>query len=123
MVAWLVNHSWASFSKTQNYCGFHFSRERDKIIVNDDIVYYGQGLVFGIFKAVKLIDNEFNDWDKKYPYQVKIEPVVINKNGVSLKYLQQKIQIQRTGGASSNLVKLNDTEFNQVKQDMGVTNK
>ncbi len=91
--------------------------------MNDDIVYYGQGVVFGLFKVLKPVDKEFNGWDKNYPFQIKIEPVIVVKEGVSAKSLQKKIQMQKTIGASLNLVRLSDTEFSQIKRDIEMGKK
>ena len=117
---WLINHSWESFRRTQEYCGFMVEAERDKIKVGDKIVYYGQGLVFGIFEAASLVENEFNGWGKKYPFQVKFQPLPIpnnpTKQGLVAKGLQGKIFLTKAGGGSPNLVELNEYEFNKVKQ-------
>jgi hypothetical protein len=116
---WLVNHSWESFRRTQEYCGFISGAERDKISVGDRIVYFGQGLVFGVFEAVALVENEFNGWEKKYPFQVKIKPLEIQNNpvpkGVVAKSLQSKIGLAKMEGKSSNLVELTEEEFMKIK--------
>lgn len=51
---WLVNHSWESFKRTKEYCGFVSETERNKIKVGDRIVYFGNSLVFGLFEVVAL---------------------------------------------------------------------
>jgi len=53
--------------------------ERDRISVGDRIVYFGQGLVFGVFEVVALVDNEFKGWQKSYPFQLKIKPLGFDK--------------------------------------------
>jgi len=120
MSFWLVNHSWESFRATREYCGFISEDERNKIKVDDKIVYYGQGLVFGIFEAVALVENEFNGWQKKYPFQVKLKPLLISNNptkqGIVAKALQGKLYLTKAGGRSSNQVELNEYEFNKIKQ-------
>ncbi len=117
---WLVNHSWESFRRTQEYCGFISEAERDKIAVGDRIVYFGQGLVFGVFEAVALVEKEFTGWDKKYPFQVKIKPLPIPNNpvpkGIIAKALQSKIGLAKMEGKSSNLVELAKNEFNRIKE-------
>ena len=119
MKFWLVNHSWGSFRRTQEYCGFMSPAERDKIGVGDVIVYFGQDLVFGVFEAVALVDNEFNGWEKKYPFQVKIKPLEVPNNpttkGVVAKPLHSKIGLAKMEGKSSNLVELTEQEFGKVR--------
>ena len=117
---WLVNHSWESFHRTQEYCGFVSEAERDKIKVGDGIVYYGQGLVFGVFEAVALVENEFKNWQKKYPFQVRLKPFQIPNNppkqGIVAKVMENKILLQKSEGGSPNLIELSENEFNKVKQ-------
>ncbi len=120
MTFWLVNHSWESFRRTQEYCGFISEAERDKIAVGDRIVYFGQSLVFGVFEIVALVESEFNGWEKKYPFQVKLKPLEIPNNpttkGVLAKPLQSKIGLAKMEGKSSNLVELTAEEFEKVKK-------
>ncbi len=120
MKYWLVNHSWESFRRTQEYCGFMSPAEQEKVKVGDGIVYFGQGLVFGVFEAIALVENEFNGWEKKYPFQVKIKPLEIPNNpvpkGIIAKSLQSKIGLAKMEGKSSNIVELSEEEFEQVKQ-------
>jgi len=118
MKHWLVNHSWESFRRTQEYCGFMNPAERDKVSVGDRVVYYGNGLVFGVFEVVALVDNEFKGWQKAYPFQLKIKPLEIPNNpikgGILAKPLADKISLQKAYGGSPNLVELTEDEFNQV---------
>lgn len=119
MKYWLVHHSWESFRRTQEYCGFVKPAERDKISVSDKIVYFGNGLVFGVFEVIKKVDNEFNEWERSYPFQIKIKPLEISNNptkGINARVLQDKIGIQKAKGSSPNLVELTENEFNQIKQ-------
>jgi len=116
MSFWLVNHSWESFRRTQEYCGFMNPAERGKVRIGDKIAYFGNGMVFGLFEAIAFLDNEFKGWEKSYPFQVKIKPIVIAKGGLMAKPLQDKIQIQKAQGGSSNLVELSEIEFNQIKE-------
>jgi len=113
---WLVNHSWESFKRTREYCGFLSEAERNKISFGDKIVYFGQGIVFGLFEAIDLPDNEFKGWQKHYPFQVKLKPIIISKKGLIAKPLQDKIYLQKTEGKSVNLVELTEKEFNQIKK-------
>ena len=115
MTFWLVNHSWESFKTTQEYCGFISPTEQQKIKIGDGIVYFGQGLVFGAFEAIALVENEFK-WKKPYPFQVKLKPIAIAKGGLIAKPLESKILLQKSAGGSSNLVELTENEFNQVIQ-------
>ena len=116
MIYWLINHSWESFKRTQEYCGFVNPNERDKVQVGDKIAYFGNGIVFGLFEAIDLPDDEFKGWEKKYPFQVKIKPIIIAKGGVMTKPLADKISLQKAQEGSSNLVELSENEFNQIKQ-------
>ena len=118
MSFWLVNHSWESFRRTQEYCGFNDFAERDKIKIGDKIVYLGQGIVFGLFEAVGLPDKEFKGWQKSYPFQVKLKPIAIIKGGLMAKCLQDKVQIEKSKGKSPNLVELPENEFNQIKKSI-----
>lgn len=115
MKHWLVNHSWESFKRTKEYCGFQLESERDKIVVGDKIVYFGQSLVFGIFEAVTLRDNEFKGWKKPYAFQVKLKPIVLATGGLIAKPLEQKISLQKAAGGSPNLLELSEEEFNKIK--------
>lgn len=118
MKFWLINHSWESFRRTQEYCGFMNPAERDKVSVGDKVVYYGNGLVLGVFEVVALVDNEFKGWQKSYPFQLKIKPLEIPNNpiksGILAKPLADKISLQKAHGGSPNLVELTEEEFNQV---------
>jgi hypothetical protein len=116
MAIWLVNHSWESFRRTQEYCGFATQSERDKIKVGDKVVYFGQSLVFGIFEAATLVEDEFNGWGKKYPFQVKLKPVAIATDGLVAKQLESKILLQKSDGGSPNLLELSEIEFSKIKQ-------
>lgn len=115
---WLVNHSWESFRRTQEYCGFRSPTERDKISVGDKVVYYGNGLVFGVFEVVALVDNKFRGWERAYPYQIKIKPLDIPNNptrsGILARTLTGKIKLQKSLGGSPNLVELSKEEFYKV---------
>jgi hypothetical protein len=77
-------------------------------------------LVFGVFEAVALVENEFNGWEKKYPFQVKIKPLEIPNNpvpkGIMAKVLQSKIGLAKMEVKSSNIVELSKEEFEQIKQ-------
>ena len=116
MVYWLVNHSWQSFKATKEHCGFVAKEERDKITVGDGIVYFGQGLVFGVFEAAELVDGEFTAWKRGYPFQIKLKPIAISEEGVAAKPLEDKIQVQKAQGGSPNLLGLNEKEFELVKK-------
>lgn len=97
--------------------------EQEKVKVGDGIVYFGQGLVFGVFDAVALVENEFNGWEKKYPFQVKLKPLSIPNNpitkGLMAKQLQSKFGLAKMEGKSSNIVELSKEEFEQMKQAIG----
>ena len=116
MTLWLVNHSWESFKRTKEYCGFISEDERNKTKVEDKIVYFGNSLVLGLFEAVALVNNEFNGWEKKYPYQVKLKPILIAKGGLLAKPLESKILMQKADGGSPNLVELTEEEFKRIKE-------
>ena len=114
---WLINHSWQSFKATKEYCGFIFEEERDKIKVGDQVVYFGDSLIFGIFEAVALVNNEFKGWHKAYPYQLKIKPLGIENNpckGILSRTLKSKIDLQKLDCSSSNLLELTETEFEKI---------
>ncbi len=116
MKHYLINHSWESYMKTKEYCGFISEEERDLISPGDIIVYYGQGIVFGIFKAEKLVNDEFNNWKKKYPYQVKLKPVLLSPKGLIAKQLQDKFTLLKEDNKYQNLVELTENEYNLIKQ-------
>lgn len=116
MKYWVINHSWESFRRTKEYCGFDNLPDQERINIDDKIIYYGQGLVFGIFEATEHCYNEFRKWERNYPHQVKLKPIVIAKGGLMAKPLQDKIQAQKAQGGSSNLVELSENEFNQIKE-------
>lgn len=93
--------------------------ERDKINADDRLVYFGQGLVFGVFEVIALIESEFNGWEKKYPFQVKIKPLAIQNNpiikGLIARPLQSKIGLAKMEGKSSNLLQLTKEEFEKIE--------
>lgn len=113
---WLVNHAWESFKRTQEYCGFINENERNKIQTGDKIVYFGNSIVFGLFEAIALVENEFKNWEKSYRFQVKLKPIAITKTGLLAKPLESKILLQKSQGGSPNLVEISENEFNQIKQ-------
>lgn len=115
MKYWLVNHSWESFKASKEYCGFQTETERDKISIGDNVVYFGQGLVFGIFEAVALPNNEFKGWKKPYTFQVKIKPVVMSQGGLIAKPLESKILLQKSSGGSPNLLELTNEEYGKIE--------
>jgi len=115
MNCWLVNHSWESFRRTKEYCGFINESERDKISPEDKIVYFGNGIVFGVFEAEKLVDNEFKDWQKGYQYQVKLKPIALSEKGLLAKQLESKILLQKSSGGSPNLVEISETNYKDIK--------
>ena len=114
MKCWLINHSWDSFRRTREYCGFISPTEQQRIKVSDGVVYFGQGLVFGIFEAIALVENEFKGWAKPYPFQVKLKQIVIAEKGLIAKPLESKILLQKSAGGSPNILELNEKEFNQI---------
>ncbi len=116
MAFWAVNHSWDSFRATKEYCGFVSETERNKISTDDKIVYLGQGIVFGIFEAVELVENEFKGWKKPYHFQVKLKPIVLSEKGLVAKQLESKILLQKSESGSPNLLELNETEYNAIKK-------
>ena len=116
MKFWLINHSWESFKATKEYCGFISEAERNRIAIGDRIVYFGQGLVFGIFEAVALPVDEFKGWKKSYPFQVKLKSVAIAQGGLIAKPLEGKILLQKSFGGSPNLLELNEQEYNKIKE-------
>ncbi len=116
MVFWLVNHSWESFKATKDYCGFQLESERNKIAIGDKIVYFGNGLVFGIFEVIALPNAEFMGWKKTYHFQIKLKPIVIAEGGLIAKVLQSRILVQKSLGGSPNLSELTQKEFYEVKR-------
>lgn len=116
MSFWLINHSWESFRRTQEYCGFQSETERNNIKIGDKLTYFGNGLVFGLFEVIALPENEFKGWQKPYVYQVKLNPILIAKGGLTAKPLESKILMKKSEGGSPNLVELTENEFKQIKQ-------
>ena len=112
---YLINHSWDSYMRTKEYCGFMFEDERNLINLGDIVVYFGQGIVFGIFEAIDLVDNEFNGWKKKYPYQVKLKPIVLSQRGLIAKQLQDKFLLLKEDNKYKNLVELTEDEYILIK--------
>ena len=90
--------------------------ERDQISVGDIVVYFGQGIVFGIFEAIDLVNDEFNGWKKKYPYQVKLKPVLLSPKGLIVKQLSDKFLMLKEDNNYKNLVELTENEYNLIKQ-------
>jgi|GEM_PF-1554510 len=114
MKIYLINHSWESYMKTKEYCGFISEDERNLISPGDIVVYYGQGIVFGIFEAEKLVNDEFNNWKKKYPYQVKLKPVLLSQKGLIAKQLQDKFTLLKEDNKYQNLVELTENEYSLI---------
>ena len=118
--------------RTKEYCGFMSEEERDQISVGDIVVYFGQGVVFGVFEAIELVNDEFNGWKKKYPYQVKLKPVLLSQKGLIAKQLQDKFTLLNQEKRSfsgprkiskfslgddnkyQNLVELTENEYNLI---------
>lgn len=123
MKFWLVNHSWESFKATKEYCGFQPESERNKISIEDKIVYFGQSLVFGVFEVGSLPNNEFKGWKKNYPYQVKLKPILIAQGGLIAKPLESKILLQKSSGGSSNLLELSEQEYFKIKEAIELKKK
>lgn len=123
---WLVNHNWVSFSRTQEYCGFSREWEQKQIQLGDKIVYFGDGLVLGLFEAVALVKNEFRNWQKPYPFQVKIKPLKLANNppkgGMQDDKIKGKLMITREKGGSPNLVPLTEVEFKEVERQLNGSN-
>ncbi|HLC79835.1 MAG TPA: hypothetical protein VJG83_05455 [archaeon] len=123
MKFWLVNHSWESFKATKEYCGFQVESERDKISIGDKIVYFGQGIIFGVFEAITLPVDEFNGWKKSYSYQVKLKSILIAQGELSAKPLESKILLQKSSGGSPNLLELFEQEYNKIKEAVTLNKK
>jgi len=111
--------------KTKEYCGFINKDERDLISIGDLVVYFGQGVVFGIFEVIDLVDDEFNGWKKKYPYQAKLKPMLLSSKGLIAKQLQDKFTLLKNNSRSfprvsseetlyQNLVELNENEYDLI---------
>lgn len=75
-----------------------------------------KGIVFGIFEAEKLVNDEFNNWKKKYPYQVKLKPVLLSPKGLVAKQLADKFLLLKEDNKYQNLVELTENEYNLIKQ-------
>lgn len=76
-------------------------------------------------KAEKLVNDEFNNWKKKYPYQVKLKPVLLSPKGLIAKQLQDKFTLLKDNSRSfprvsseetlyQNLVELSENEYNLI---------
>lgn len=100
--------------KTKEYCGFINKDERDLISIGDLVVYFGQGVVFGIFEVIDLVDDEFNGWKKKYPYQAKLKPVLLSSKGLIAKQLQEKFILLKEDQEYQNLVELTKNEYDLI---------
>ena len=113
---YLINHSWESFQKTKEYCGFVNQIERDIVNIDDIIVYFGQGVIFGIFKAISKPDNEFTSWKKPYPFQIKLEPILLCEKGLGARQLQDRFKLMKSDNTYSNIIELTEQEYNQIRQ-------
>jgi hypothetical protein len=120
---WLVNHSWESFKRTKEYCGFTSESVRNRISIEDKIVYFGQGIVFGLFEVISLPNNEFKGWKKDYPYQVKLKPIILSQRGLYAKPLESKILMHKAEERNSDLVELTKDEFIQIKKAIETNQK
>jgi len=65
-------------------------------------------------KAEKLVNDEFNNWKKKYPYQVKLKPVLLSPKGLIAKQLQDKFTLLKEDNKYQNLVELSENEYNLI---------
>jgi hypothetical protein len=104
--------------RTKEYCGFMFEDEQKTINKGDIVVYFGQGIIFGIFEAIDLVNNEYNGWKKKYPYQVKLKPLLLSQKGLIAKQLQEKFIMLREENKLSNIVELTENEYNLIKKSI-----
>ncbi len=116
MKHYLINHSWESFVKTKEYCGFIDKNERDLVNLDDIIVYYGQGVIFGTFKVIKKVDDEFTSWKKPYPYQIKLSLLFLSNKGLGARSLQERFKIAKEDHTYSNIIELSEEEYNKIKQ-------
>ena len=82
------------------------------------MVYFGDGLVLGLFKAEALVQNEFKGWKKPYPFQVRLTVLDIPNNppkgGVKSDWLKATIQETRDKGGSPNLLPLSKKDFETI---------
>ena len=120
---WVVNHHWESFKATKEYCGFKSETERNKISIEDKIVYFGQGIIFGIFETEKLVDYEFKGWKGDYPFQVKLKPIILSERGLLAKIIESKILLQKSKGGSVNLLEITEQEFDQIQKAIEESHK
>ncbi len=118
MAIYLINHSWESFYKTKEYCGFIDEEERNLVKIGDTIVYFGQGIIFGVFEAISLVDNEFNGWKKKYPFQIKLKELFVIKNGIIAKQLQDRFRLLKENNRYNNLIELSEDELKMIMESI-----
>ncbi|MDD3178336.1 MAG: hypothetical protein PHR26_02345 [Candidatus ainarchaeum sp.] len=118
MKYYIINHSFDSYVKTKEYCGFINKDERNIVNIGDYIIYFGQGVIFGIFEAIDLVDNEFNNWKGNYPYQIKLKPIYLSQRGILAKTFSEKFKLLREDNQYRNIVELNEDEYILIKNSI-----
>lgn len=118
MKYYIINHSFDSYVKTKEYCGFINKDERNIVTTGDYIIYFGQGVIFGIFEAIDLVDNKFNNWKGSYPYQIKLKPIYLSQRGVLAKSFSEKFKLLREDNQYRNIVELNEDEYILIKNSI-----
>ena len=115
MNRWLYNHSWDDYKKTTAVIGFATDSERRLIARGDKIVYFGNGLVAGIFEAADFVQNQFSGWSEPRPLQVKLNPQNIPSADLVAKPLRYKVSLESPIPGSKNLYLLSEQEFNKIE--------
>ena len=78
---------------------------------------------------IDLVDDEFNGWKKKYPYQAKLKPMLLSSKGLIAKQLQDKFTLLKNNSRSfprvsseetlyQNLVELTKNEYDLIFNEL-----
>lgn len=118
MKFFLVNHEWGDFRKTIEYIGFASEAERKPVSIGDRIVYFGQGLVAGVFEASSFVQGEFSGWREELPFQIKLKALHIPLPELIAKPLHYKVQLQKPVEGSPRLFELSEQEFSKIVRDI-----
>ena len=111
----LVNHSWEDYKKTTQFVGFATEKERSLLFKGIKLVYFGNGLVAGIFEAAGFAENEFRGWPEERPFQVKLMPVHIPEQDLIAKPLRYKVQLEQPVKGATCIYLLSEQEYKKIE--------
>lgn len=111
---WLINHSDEDYRVSLEFIGFASGKERLQVKAGDMVVYFGRGLVAGVFEASGLVENEFGGWQEKKPFQLRLRPVALAERDIVARPLRYKAQLEKPVEGSPRVFRLSEQEFGKI---------